>query len=150
MRVYAYDTDPTARERCAMLASANGVNVEIGGEFSGTEFARFGDRKTFILCDIEGAEVDLLDPERHPSLLSCFVIVECHNREPLTHDSVANLITNRFHWSHRVTRLDQQIGAAELPEWCKNLDHLDLMMAIWEWRHTPTPWLVMIPKDAAR
>jgi hypothetical protein len=25
--------------------------------------------------------------------------------------------------------------------------HLDQLLAVWEWRLRPTPWLVMTPKD---
>ena len=134
------------------MAAANGITIELGARFEGAELARFADKRTFILCDIEGDEIELLDPARYPSLLTCFIIVECHKHDAQSEDDVANLITNRFHWSHKVTRLDQQIAAADLPAWCKDFEHLDLMLIAWEWRHTPTPWLVMIPKqhDAGR
>jgi hypothetical protein len=29
------------------------------------------------------------------------------------------------------------------PTWFNNLAHLDQLLAVWEWRSGPTPWLVM-------
>jgi hypothetical protein len=36
----------------------------------------------------------------------------------------------------------------EYPWWLKDLSHLDQLLAVWEWRAGPTPWLVMTPKAA--
>jgi hypothetical protein len=35
-----------------------------------------------------------------------------------------------------------------LPGWMTPLPHLDLLLATWEWRAAPTPWLVMRPRTA--
>ncbi len=34
------------------------------------------------------------------------------------------------------------------PAWMQGLGHLDQLLAIWEWRMAPTPWLVLEPNDA--
>jgi hypothetical protein len=149
-KVYAYDTDPAARAACARLASVNGVSLEIGETFAGKDFERFSGKKTLVFCDIEGSESDLLEPVLFPSLRSCSLIVECHRRSGISHRDMASLIADRFRSSHEVIKLDQAIGPADLPEWCKDLGHLDLMLALWEWRYRPTPWLVMLPRTARR
>jgi hypothetical protein len=33
-----------------------------------------------------------------------------------------------------------------MPAWLQELAHLDQLLAVWEWRAAPTPWLVMRPK----
>jgi len=33
------------------------------------------------------------------------------------------------------------------PAWFNNLAHLDQLLATWEWRSGPTPWLVMKAKS---
>jgi hypothetical protein len=40
----------------------------------------------------------------------------------------------------------QQAKRADFPEWMQGQPHLDQLLAIWEWRVQPTPWLVMRPK----
>ena len=37
----------------------------------------------------------------------------------------------------------------DMPDWLKPLPHLDQLLAVWEWRMQPTPWLVMTPKRPA-
>jgi len=34
------------------------------------------------------------------------------------------------------------------PSWFNNLSHLDQLLATWEWRAGPTPWLVMKAKES--
>ena len=37
------------------------------------------DDATFIMCDIEGAEYNLLDPKKIPSLIKCDIVLEVHD-----------------------------------------------------------------------
>lgn len=42
--------------------------------------------------------------------------------------------------------IEQAIQAnypTNMPDWFNNLAHLDQLLATWEWRSGPTPWLVM-------
>ena len=66
--VHARDTDPRARALCQTLAKANAVEdrVQVGPEATHADFAVCGDARTFVLCDIEGAEGPLLDPAHAP------------------------------------------------------------------------------------
>ena len=34
-----------------------------------------------------------------------------------------------------------------VPDWLMASNHLDQLLAVWEWRLGPTPWLVMRPKS---
>jgi hypothetical protein len=54
-------------------------------------------------------------------------------------------IATRIAPTHQVTRLEQPYSQPELPEWMKDLGHLDQLLAMWEWRMAPTPWLVLEP-----
>jgi hypothetical protein len=38
---------------------------------------------------------------------------------------------------------DGQRQLQDPPQWFCNLAHLDQVLATWEWRSGPTPWLVM-------
>jgi hypothetical protein len=145
LKVYAYDTDDRARTACAELALRNGVGdrVVIGSEFRPVDFDDFADRRVLVMVDIEGAELELLQPRLSPALAGMNIIVETHDVwKPGT---LAELIA-RFEPTHHVVRVDQTTKAVVLPEWLANLSELDQMLATWEWRHRLTPWLVMRPR----
>ncbi|MEY4592161.1 MAG: hypothetical protein RIR18_1056, partial [Pseudomonadota bacterium] len=94
------------------------------------------------LCDIEGAERELLNPELAPALMGMDIIMESH--ECLI-PGITQEIINRFQGSHSITLIEDN-GQRQLensPKWFNNLAHLDQLLATWEWRSGPTPWLVM-------
>ena len=139
--ILARDDNPKAQELCRQLAAMNGVaqRVEVGGRMTHADFAICADQPTVIVCDIEGAEADLLDPVAAPGLAFADILVECHD---VMRPGLCDLITARFSATHTVTRLNRQI-IAPLPEWMESLSDLDRLIALWEWRSGPTPWLWM-------
>jgi hypothetical protein len=52
----------------------------------------------------------------------------------------------RFASTHDIVRVDQAPKTFDPPPWFGWLSHLDQLLAVWEWRAKPTPWLVMTPK----
>ena len=143
-RVQAFDLDPQARRLCHELAEKNGVadRVRVGERFEPAHFADYGGQQVLVLCDIEGAEKDLLDPGIAPALGGMDVIVESHE---CFSRGVTRLLVERFRSSHHIT-LVQDNGQRRLPRqpaWFNGLSHLDQLLATWEWRGGPTPWLVM-------
>lgn len=142
--VYAYDVDETARRRCGLLALENGVSdrVIVGGEFRGEDFERFVGQRTLIFIDAEGFEEDLLDPSRYPALCGLSIIVETH---PQARPGVTEKLIDRFKSTHSISRLDPAINGAEVDPRLSSASHLDMVLAVWEWRAGPTPWLVMRP-----
>jgi hypothetical protein len=145
IRVYAYDTNVAAHPVCQSLAERNGVagRVVIGGAFRGEDFDRFAEQRTLVVCDIEGAETDLLDPLRYPALRAMDLIVELHDG-PRAKPSV--IIPERFAVTHAVTMVRHRGQAVELPALFEPLGHLDQLLAVWEWRSGPTPWAVMLAR----
>lgn len=141
-RILARDQDPQAQKLCSALAALNGVadRVEVAGLFRHADFARALDQPTVVLCDIEGAEVDLLDPQKAPGLLAADILVECH--DCLT-PGITLLLSERFAASHEICRIDRGLQDATLPPWMEELSDLDRLLALWEWRSGPTPWLWM-------
>jgi hypothetical protein len=143
-QVLAFDLNPNAQEVCIALAQKNAVSnrVKVGALFKPVDFANYANQKVLVLCDIEGAEKDLLNPEMAPALKGMDLIVESH--ECLL-PGVTQALINRFKDSHQIT-LVQDNGQRQLkdaPQWFTNLAHLDQLLATWEWRNGPTPWLVM-------
>jgi precorrin-6B methylase 2 len=143
--VHAYDTSERARAACAELAAKNGVadRVIIGAEFKPDGFEAFAGRRALVIVDAEGAEVDILQPALSPALAHMHVIVETHD---LYRAGAMATMTERFSPTHDIVRVDQQPKVFDMPPWLAELPHLDQLLAVWEWRARPTPWLVMSPK----
>jgi len=144
--VNAYDIDETARRRCGLLAEANGVadRVIVRGEFRGEDFETFRDKgQILVFIDAEGFEDDILRPDLYPALAGFNLIVETH---PGHRPGVTERLMERFAATHEVKRLNPSIEKAEMPEQLTTRSHLDMMLACWEWRSGPTPWLIMRPK----
>lgn len=146
--VHARDIDEKARAACAELARRNGVveRVTIGGEFKPEDFQAFAGQRVLVLVDAEGAEADILDPARGPALAQMSIIVETHD---VFRPGSEALITSRFSKTHDIVRVEQQPKSFDMPDWLRPLSHLDQLLAVWEFRLAPTPWLVMRPKAKA-
>lgn len=140
--VYAYDIDPRARAACAELARRNQVadRVVVRELFRPQDFQSFANRQVLVIMDVEGAETELLRPDLAPALAGMRLIVETHGADKLTG------VRERFEASHDIQRVDIEGKVGELPPWLRELGHLDQLLAVWEWRGCPTPWLVMRPK----
>ncbi len=143
--VYAFDILEVARTTCAGMAADNGVaeRVIVGGEFQPEDFQRFAGQRALVLVDAEGAEVDILDPVRGPALAGMNIIVETHD---LYRAGALATLMERFSATHDIQRVDQNFKSYDQPAWTKDLNHLDQLLTVWEWRQRPTPWLVMRPK----
>lgn len=142
--VFAYDTNLKAQSVCTGLAKRNGVahRVSVSGSFTASDFADYQGRKVLVFCDLEGGEMDLLDPVDAPNLREMDIIVESH--ECLI-PGATHVLSNRFKKTHQISLIqdDGHRSMRRIPDWFKGLAHLDQLLAVWEWRSGPTPWLVM-------
>ncbi len=143
-QVLAFDLNPKAQEVCSALAQKNGMSdrVKVGALFKPEDFDAYRNQKVLVLCDVEGAEKELLNPEVAQALKGMDLIIESH--ECLI-PGITQTLIDRFKDSHNIT-LVQDNGQRQLqdsPQWFKNLAHLDQLLATWEWRSGATPWLVM-------
>jgi precorrin-6B methylase 2 len=143
--VHARDIDEKALVACRALAEKNGVadRVIVGGEFKPQDFQAFAGRRALVMVDCEGAELDVLQPALSPALARLSLIVETHD---VYREGALATLVERFAPTHDIVRVDQQFLAFEPPPWFASLPHLDRLLATWEWRVSPTPWLVMRPK----
>lgn len=147
-QVFAHDMDANARELVASLAAANGVadRVQVNGLIDHAGFDHCLAAKTFVLCDIEGAEDGLLDPVAAPGLRAADILVEVHDgMKPGLSDRIAA----RFAATHKVTRIGRRLDDSSLPDWTEGLSDLDRLLLLWEWRTSPTPWLWLECKERA-
>ena len=140
--VMARDTNPQAQASCHALARANDVadRVAVGGQWAHADFDMCKAAMTVVICDIEGAEAHLLDPQKAPGLRHADILVEVHD---CFQPGLSDVIAERFAATHRVTRIARRIDPDALPPWMDGLSDLDRLTALWEWRAGPTPWLWM-------
>lgn len=146
-KILAFDLNPIAQKVCAELAVKNGVadRIEIGALFQLQDFAKFSRQRILVLCDIEGAERELLNPQIAPALADMDLIVESHD---CLISGMTNLLIERFSQTHEITLVQDngQRNLVNAPAWFNNLAHLDQLLAVWEWRSGATPWLIMKSK----
>lgn len=141
VEVYAHDISEEYQKICCQLAELNGVSsrVHTGGIFNGADFAKFSSRRALVICDIEGAEKDLLNPAAFPALKNMDVIVECHEGYQ---SGLRAELTQRFSPTHNLRWAEptKRWGRVniELPNtaW----DDLDTCLATYEKRGSYTCW----------
>jgi len=107
-RIHAFDIDPSARENLNALATLNNVQstVSMHGECSFETLQSFAGRKCMVICDIEGAEQQLLDPVAAPALQHFDLMVEIHDgvQSNVIHDT----LLRRFAATHDMSFIDYQ------------------------------------------
>ncbi len=147
-RVLAFDIDQNARDACRALADRNKEAIEIGGRFDPVNFSLYAvpGRRVLVWCDIEGAELELLDPVAAPALLHMDIVVELHR---IDEGHTVDIIPGRFETSHAIEIVHARVHDPALPEFIRQLSHLDQLLMQWEWRQGPTPWAVMRARELA-
>ena len=106
-QIFSYDTDPWARRQQWRLARLNAAkNIEIGKRCSGKQLIDHISSRSLLICDIEGWEYDLLNPNKTPPLHEYDILVELHeNRDcGFTIQSGADELLRRFSASHKITK----------------------------------------------
>lgn len=144
--IWARDTNEDAQEKCRALAELNGVagRVKVGGELTHADFDICRAQHTVVLCDIEGAEADLMNPELAKGLRRADILIEVHETGSKT--SMLQTLEERFAETHSATALYRHASTESLPAWMEGLSDLDRLLALWEWRSIPTPWLWLTAK----
>lgn len=142
LQVFAFDLDPRARELCRRMAALNGVaaRVHIAERCDHTTFQELGGAGTLVICDIEGGELELLDPARAPALADCDVLVECHD---YVCPGVSAELAERFRPSHEVELIPNTWNNPNERPFLRGLRPIQKFLAVWEGRPGLTPWLFM-------
>lgn len=144
--VVACDINPKALVACRELAQLNGCdNLNYHEEFTPGDFETYAASRVLVICDIEGAEESLLNPQHATSLSGMDIVVESHE---CFVPGITELLQQRFAPTHTVSTIEDN-GSRQLkdmPGWYTKLPHLDQLIGTWEWRAGPTPWLVMKAK----
>ncbi|HVK05577.1 MAG TPA: hypothetical protein VM490_19035 [Armatimonadaceae bacterium] len=106
-RVLAYDVDPISRTLCSELARKNDVadRVTIRTECNHRELRSILQPGTFILCDCEGYEKELLDPGEVPELVNAEILVELHDAFI---PGIKEAMIDRFSRTHRINLIESR------------------------------------------
>ncbi|TWT66981.1 hypothetical protein Pla123a_44100 [Posidoniimonas polymericola] len=148
-KVYAFDVDPFSRRQVSRMSVLNGVadRVVVGKFCSHSDLQQLSSRgTTLVICDIEGGEVELLDPVKAPCLRDCDVLVEVHEASQASHE-VELLLKRRFAATHKITTVRARSREAWIERDAPNLlethDRDFLQAATDEHRGNGQTWLAM-------
>lgn len=146
--IRAFDIDAKEQERCRGMAALNNVaeRVLVSGLFRGEDFAQYAGQKTFIMMDVEGSELSLLDPVAFPALTTMDIIVELHD---VVQSDISKTILERFSPSHDIHLIPNTVSLFNLAEYFGDafIDPFESLLMNWESRTGPTPWAVMTVKS---
>ena len=144
---YAFDIDDASQVACLELAKKNLVEdrLDVFSSFCVTDFEKYSHGRNLILCDIEGAEGELLDPATSNFVKEYDYIIELHEFE---RPGLIEVFKSRFSETHNLKIVidNGQRDLKGMPNWFFNLSHLDQLLSVWEWRGGPTPWIIMTKK----
>ncbi len=145
--VIAYDIDPKSKEKTLELSKLNNVNISCRDEFFSSELDGLEEKDIFILCDIEGAELNLFNEDEIVKYKNCRLIIETHSTK-IGHSK--DILPDLFSKTHDIEVIEQ-IGSDsfEVPKIISQSNHLDILLSKWECRTHPTPWLALTPKNKA-
>jgi hypothetical protein len=153
--VVAYEETDEGRNLLTAMAGLNGVtdHMTIFGRCEPADLKGelVGVGKAVIVCDVEGYEKMLLDPDTVPALRSAWVLVELHE---FACRGITEVLRKRFESTHRIVHIQQTVRTRnDYPynSWYTRL--LPRAYAIYlvdEFRPEPMSWFWMEPVGEQR
>jgi hypothetical protein len=145
--VHAFDTEAKAQEICRQAAALNdvGSRVSVTGQCTPELLQAIlpRGRTPLVIADCEGAERDLLDPQRVPALRNATLIVECHD---YIDPSITQTLVDRLSGSHNLEGIREGGRDPNAMPFLQALDSLDRWLAVCEYRPRMMHWLIARPK----
>jgi hypothetical protein len=145
-RVVAFELDPWQRRRCRALALANDAEarVAIQGRCTVKALAPHVGPGAAVLCDCEGAELELLDLRAIPALHEAALLVELHD---IYGQPVSSILPERFAATHDIelVRSDGSRDPTDHPA-LRVLDPRERVAILNEYRPVEMAWALMLPR----
>lgn len=144
-KVYAFDINTEAQMLCRELATKNNVQdkVVVEGFCDATRLQSTLLGRSLVVCDCEGYETELLQPEVAPVLNKADILVELHD---VLKPGITPLLTARFQATHRIQMMDSvERNPADYPV-IGFLPEAQQYVAVSEFRHGIQQWAFMTPK----
>lgn len=144
-RVYAFDTDLVAQKLCKELAQLNRVTdrVIVQGSCSRETLCELPLKKALIICDCEGYELELLQPQLAPVLRSCDLLVELHD---FINPSISSTLLNRFADTHDIELIQSTTRNPSAYPVLNFLSQEERSLAVAEFRPQAMQWAFMQAK----
>lgn len=125
--VFAFEADENTRALCRAMADLNGVaeRIHIEGLCVPDRLNELvGGDRTLVICDCEGCELEVLDPDVARGLRAATMLVELHD---FVNPRITETMTSRFGESHQIQLVDiverdpepYSQWLAPLPEWIR-------------------------------
>lgn len=151
-RVIAFEMEEKGRAALAEMTRLNEVQdrVEIRGkcEVADLRAVLAGADRALVVCDAEGYEEKLLDPDAVPALRRAYILAEMHD---FISRGITEKISERFSKTHTVVRIwQEERSRLELPFRTLGtmlLPRRYLDWAVSEWRPEQMSWLWMVPHE---
>jgi len=140
--VVTFESQRQQRRNLARLADMNGIKdrLRILGECVPERLRDVlsDDGRCLIICDVDGAEFDLLRVDLVPRLLDCDILAEVHDDVV---SGVSRVVADRFGCTHHIRRVTQEMRSpGDLPGQI-GLDHRLAMASMDEFRGPGNDWL---------
>lgn len=147
-KIYAYDTDVYALRCLKRNAFKNQLQTEIQtrgnctAELLGLDLKKHC--RALVICDCEGAELEILNPDVCPSLRAATILVEVHDFPPP--GSLGASLRERFDGSHSIKSFQSRARLWEdVPSEATILGK-EWTLALNEERKTRMEWLLLQPR----
>lgn len=142
--IIALDISDSARAVCEDYAELNKVRVSVlKGAKEPKELSRGRGHRLYIV-DVEGDEVELLDPVRCPELARSDIIVECHD---FLRPGASTMVADRFTATHDVTLVRPSLPDLNQFPFLRQFPTVMSVLAVVEKRPMPTYWLTCWAKQ---
>jgi hypothetical protein len=149
VRIFAYDTNKAALANVDKLATLNNVRdkISINGYCEVDALNVFAGKETMVICDIEGAEKELIDPVKAPGILQYDFLIEVHDGGDRS-SAIKDVLRNRFSNTHTITMIPYTgRGAADyrLIQWTGDINQKKAMID--EGRIYGLEWMLLKRKE---
>jgi len=143
--VHAFDLDPVARSLCKDMADLNKVCVKIHGECRPSTLNDVlpEDGRALVVCDCEGAELEILNLAAVRGLANSDLLVELHD---FINPIISSEMQRRFSTSHEITIIDSQPRRPGDYAVIEFLNDVERRVALAEFRPGPMQWAFMVAK----
>ena len=148
--VVSYEIDSHARELQTELARRNGLSDRLqilgAADVASIEAKLTQFKRVLVVCDIEGAEKEILDPSLIPSLAVAEILVETHESKA---PGIKQLLRERFSATHTIELYEnRKRSAAVCPDVLRrHLSDDEAATAVWEDRGLVQHWMWMKPTN---
>ena len=144
VRSIGYEVNRYERKVAQQIAAVNNVEVETRGLADETELNALPDGRLLILCDIEGYEEELLDPQLVPRLREATMVVEAHDQ---FRPDVITVLTERFRETHEIERIFARPADPSEFDELKGWDEKSAELVVFDGHASPDEsWLIFVPK----